>query len=111
MKVTHITTVHDLLDVRIFQRECKFLKENGYEVTIIAQNRVSTTIEGINIVGLPATRSRLKRMSILTFRAFLRALKENSDVYHIHDPELIIMRYLLKIFNGFLENAHIRIKQ
>jgi glycosyltransferase involved in cell wall biosynthesis len=100
MKTTHITTVHDPLDVRIFQKECKFLKDNGYVVTLIAQNRVSTTIDGIKIVGLPVTRSRLKRMSILTFRAFLRALKENSDVYHIHDPELIIMGYILKIFTG-----------
>jgi glycosyltransferase involved in cell wall biosynthesis len=100
MKSTHITTVHPPLDVRIFHKECSILIKNGYDISIIAQNDISKVVDGVRIISLPVTKNRLKRMFILTLIALWKAVKENSDLYHIHDPELIIIGYLLKIITG-----------
>lgn len=97
VKVCHITTVHDLSDVRIFYKECRTLKEEGYEVYLVAKNNKDEKIDGINIVALKQTKSRLGRMFISTFSALRKALKTKAKLFHFHDPELIFTGIILRL--------------
>jgi glycosyltransferase involved in cell wall biosynthesis len=99
-KICHITTVHPPFDVRIFHKECKTLAKAGYEVYLIAQHDKDENVDGINIISLPKIKSRLKRVLILPIKAFSKAMKLKADVYHFHDPELLLVGVLLKIFTG-----------
>jgi glycosyltransferase involved in cell wall biosynthesis len=47
---------------------------------------------------LPKPRNRFARIFGLSWRAFHLSLRERADVYHFHDPELLPIGALLKIF-------------
>jgi glycosyltransferase involved in cell wall biosynthesis len=97
-KICHMTTVHSPFDDRIFHKECKTLAKAGYEVFLIAQHDKEEIIDGVHIIPLPKVKSRLKRMLLLPIKALSTALKVKADVYHFHDPELIPIGVLLKLF-------------
>lgn len=96
--ITHISTVHSAFDVRIFHKECKSLVNQGFKVNLIISHDKEETIDGINIIPLPLFKGRAKRMLVKPILAFITALKLRSDLYHFHDPELIPIGVLLKIF-------------
>jgi glycosyltransferase involved in cell wall biosynthesis len=97
-KVVHITTVHQPADVRIYQREAVTLAERGYEVTLIACTDSSSELNGVRVRALPRPRGRVERMTRTAARAFHAALNERADIYHFHDPELVTVGLLLKLF-------------
>jgi len=96
-RVTLMTTVHSPFDTRIFYKQAKTLVRAGYAVSLIAQHDGDSEIEGIRIRGLRRPRNRLERMIGLTWRAFRVAQREQADVYHFHDPELLPVGALLKL--------------
>lgn len=96
-KVCILTTVHHPFDTRIFHKQAKSLVEAGYDVTLIAQHDIDEVIEGVKIVALPKPKNRLQRMFGLTLRALRLALKQRSNIYHFHDPELIPIGILLRL--------------
>jgi glycosyltransferase involved in cell wall biosynthesis len=98
MKVCILTSVHPVFDSRIFHKQAKSLVKAGYEVTLIAQHDKNEVVDGIKIIALPPTKNRLRRMLGTTCKAFNRARKQKADVYHFHDPELLPVAVLLKIF-------------
>jgi len=67
MKVAHITTVHPGNDNRIFYKECKSLKDAGYDVIFIVAGESDTIVDGIPIVGLPKKKNRFKRLIFTSF--------------------------------------------
>ncbi|MBX9785992.1 MAG: glycosyltransferase family 4 protein [Alphaproteobacteria bacterium] len=96
--ITHISTVHPAFDVRIFHKECKSLVKQGFKVNLIVSHEKEEMIDGVRIIPLPFFKGRFKRMLIKPILAFIYALKLRSDLYHFHDPELIPVGILLKIF-------------
>ena len=101
MKVVHLTTVHPPFDTRIFHKEAKTLAKAGYNVTLIAQHKKNKEeIEGVRIIGLPTPRNRLFRIFGLSLRTLLLALRQKSNIYHFHDPELIPVGLLLKMLTS-----------
>jgi glycosyltransferase involved in cell wall biosynthesis len=88
-KVVHVTTVHGPFDNRIFFKECASLRDNGWEVVLVAQHEQDETVDGIRIRALPKVASRLKRMRTLPPLAGGIAQSEEADVLHFHDPELL----------------------
>ncbi|MDR4498079.1 MAG: glycosyltransferase family 4 protein [Candidatus Scalindua sp.] len=100
IKVCHITTVHTPFDIRIFQKECKTLAREGYDVILIAQNKKSEIVYQVKIVALPKEKNRIHRMFILILKTFWYALRQKADLYHFHDPELLPIGVLLKLFTG-----------
>lgn len=88
MKVCILTTAHSPFDERIFHKEAKSLAEAGYEVVIVAPHEKSEVKEGVRIQAVTPLSSRTDRIWRLK-SLYKRALQENADIYHFHDPDLI----------------------
>ncbi len=97
IKVCILTSVHSPFDDRIFHKEAKSLEQAGYDVVLIAPHNEEETIDGIKIVPLPQNKNRFERMIKLLWKSFRLALKQQANIYHFHDPELIPVGLLLKI--------------
>lgn len=94
-RICHLTSVHPSFDTRIFHKECRTLAEAGCQVTLVAPHSRNETIQQIQIVAVPNTARRLRRMTATTFQVYCHARKLNADLYHFHDPELIPVGLLL----------------
>lgn len=95
-KICIITTVHQPFDIRIFHKQAKSLVQEGFDVSLIATHDKEEIIEDINIIPLPKSKTRIERMFINTFKALKLALKQDADIYHFHDPELLGIGLILK---------------
>ena len=102
IKVCHLSSVHPAFDTRIFFKECKSLADAGYHVTLIAMvdKEKQKSVENQNIEIIPFTRykSRLKRILCSPFKMCAMARKQRANIYHFHDPELLITGLLLRLF-------------
>lgn len=88
--VCHVTTVHGEDDVRIFHKEAVSLAQAGYRVSLVVPTEKARTSRDIMIVALPRPRRRLLRMTSTVITALRAAAALRADVYHLHDPELIL---------------------
>jgi len=95
-KICHLTTVHPPFDTRIFHKEAKSLAKAGYLVTLIAKHDKEETIDGVKIIPLKTPPNRIVRMTKTLLECYRKAVKVDADLYHFHDPELIIVGWLLK---------------
>ncbi len=95
-KISILTSVHPPFDTRIFHKQARSLVKAGYDVTLIAQHDKDEVVDGIQIVALPKPKNRFWRM-MGTWRLFKIASKQQADIYHFHDPELLPVGVLLKI--------------
>jgi len=96
-KIVHVTTVHNNRDTRILYRQCRSLARAGYEVVLVAPGSRAETVEGVRVVPLGVSRSRMHRLFGLAAKAIRRAFLEKADVYHFHDPELVPWMQLLRL--------------
>jgi len=91
-----MTSVHLPFDGRVFHRAARSLARAGYEVVLLARHDKEEVVEGVRLVPLPEPKSRLHRMTKVLWRLYRLAVREDADVYHFHDPELLIVGLLLK---------------
>lgn len=96
-KIAHLTSIHNILDNRIFYRECRSLAAAGYDVVLVAQHDRDELRGGIRILAVPRPRGRLERVTLTAFRVVRRAWRERPAVFHLHDPELIPWGMLLRL--------------
>ena len=96
-RIVHLTSVHSPFDIRIFAKECRSLAQAGFQVTIIAPHSRDEIAENVHIKAVPpvAGRGRVRRMTSTVWEVFREALKQDADLYHFHDPELIPAGLLL----------------
>jgi len=97
VKIVHFTTAHPPFDVRVFHKECGTLAAAGHEVVLIAPHTHDERVGGVQLRAIRRAGSRLQRMTAAVRDAFRRAVHEDADVYHFHDPELIPVALLLKL--------------
>ncbi|MEA3376421.1 MAG: glycosyltransferase family 4 protein [Chloroflexota bacterium] len=97
-KVAILSSVHIALDNRVFYREARSLKRAGYDVTLIAVHPHDEIKDGVHILGLPRV-ARWQR-PLLWPRLLRRALETDADIYHFHDPELLLMTPWLRLITG-----------
>lgn len=94
-----MTSVHSAADPRIFHKECRSLARAGFDVTVIGPSRGDFTTDAVRIRSIPQNGSRLARMTRTAWLAYRTACRQNADVYHFHDPELVPFGLLLSM-NG-----------
>lgn len=98
-KVVHISTVHPPLDTRIYYKECLSLAEEGFNTTLIISEHKDTeqiNRELINVIEIKKVKNRFFRILKSNLEAFKVAKKLNADIYHLHDPELLLIGRLIK---------------
>jgi len=96
IKVCHFASVHTIVDTRVFYRECVSLAKR-YDVTYIGIGNYTGMREGVNIIGIHNPETRFKRLFYTTFKVCYLALKQDADIYHFHDAELILFGIILRI--------------
>lgn len=98
-KVVHFSSGHFIPDIRVFEKECRALADAGYEVTVVARHPGDEVIEGVRIVAVKsaAKTRRLKRLTKVVWDVYRTAARQKADIYHFHDPELLLAGLLLKL--------------
>lgn len=104
--VCHFTCVHSALDNRIFYREAKSLRKAGYRVSIIGIHSKDTTNEGIYIHSIKRMPRWIRPVLWLHISRII--IETNADIYHFHDPELLLIAPLLKRLTNktFIYDVH-----
>jgi len=97
IKICHLTSVHSPFDGRIFHKEAKTLAKAGYNVVVIAQHSKEEFVDEVRIVPLLPSKNRFESMTRVVWKLFRSALKEKADIYHFHDPVLILVGIVLKL--------------
>lgn len=95
-RITHLTSVHHPFDTRIFYKEIKSLAAAGYDVSLVAPHHQDETVDTIPVRAVPPTSGKLQRILVTGWRVMRAAVQENADVYHIHDPELLVWSQVLR---------------
>jgi len=76
---------------------CSSLAIQGYSVNlVVADGKGDQTREGVNIIDAGASKGRFDRIRNAPGRVFAKAVSLDADLYHLHDPELILIVLKLK---------------
>lgn len=94
MKVCHVTSSPQNGIPRLI-RECQTAKSINIEPYIVAQGETFFN-DGIHYKGIRKSKNRFYRMFFTSFKLYKESLKIKADIYHIHDPELLMYGLLLK---------------
>ncbi len=97
-KITHLTSVHTRYDTRIFLKECSSLaKIDNYTVNlIVADGKGDEVKNSVHIYDVGKLQGRIDRIFKTTKNVLKKAIELDSDIYHLHDPELIPIGLKLK---------------
>ena len=110
MRITHLTSAHQRYDTRIFLKMCSSLATcKDYEVfLVVADGKGNETKNGVDIIDVGAKKGgRISRMTKTVKKVFEQAKELDSDIYHLHDPELMpIGLKLKKIGKKVIFDAH-----
>lgn len=96
VRVVHLTSVHAAMDIRIFYKECRSLARAGMQVTLLTPNGQDEVAEDVQIKTVPRARGRLSRVTRTVWSMYREAVRQDADLYHFHDPELIPVGLLLR---------------
>ncbi len=94
-KVCVITSIHSPYDGRIYHKQCKSLKNAGYDVVLIAPKPDVVESEDIPLITFNRPKGIKNRLQSI-FHLYKLAKKENADLYHFHDPELMIVGVMIE---------------
>ena len=96
-RVAHITSAHPPLDTRIFYKQCRSLALAGYDVVLLGAHSMNESRDGVAFRGLGKSQGRVHRMTGKLIAIGREAFRLNADVYHIHDPELLLLALGLRL--------------
>jgi glycosyltransferase involved in cell wall biosynthesis len=98
IKVCHMTSVHKRYDGRILMKECLSLKEHGLDVFLLVNDKdPDEDYKGVKIVSTEFDPiNRLDRIISSSKKMYEKAIEIDADIYHFHDPELLIVANKLK---------------
>lgn len=97
-KICVITTVHQPYDGRIYYKQCMSLAKAGYDVTLIAPkpDRKVNDHGLVKLLSIEKPKKEWKRL-LHSFSVIKTARETKADLYHFHDPELLIAGIILRI--------------
>jgi glycosyltransferase involved in cell wall biosynthesis len=96
--VCHLTSVHPVFDTRIFYKECVSLAKAGWNVMLIAKTEKEQIVEGVKLLPFYKYKNRLMRILFSPIKMFFMAKEQKADIYHFHDPELLVTGLILRLF-------------
>ncbi|NOJ01996.1 glycosyltransferase family 4 protein [Vibrio kanaloae] len=98
MKICHLTSAHTRHDTRIFIKMCSSLADEGYNVSLIVADGKGLEFKNdVSIIDVGFKKgNRLSRMTRTVYKVYKAAVDLNADIYHMHDPELLLVALLLK---------------
>ena len=96
-RIVHLTSAHPVMDIRIFHKECRSLARVGLDVIQICNHDLNDTIDGVRILGLGKNKGRVSRFTKGMIKTLVAALRCRGDLYHLHDPDILIVGIALRI--------------
>jgi glycosyltransferase involved in cell wall biosynthesis len=97
IKVAHLTSVHPRYDARIFLKMCCSLAIRNFNIyLVVADGRGNEKKNNVNIIDVGSSKTRMQRIFQTTNRIFKQAKTLDADIYHLHDPELLLIGVKLK---------------
>ncbi len=99
MRICHVSSAHPRYDNRILKRECVSLASAGYEVAfIVNDDKEDEIFQNVKIISTEQAfgESRIKRFISGVNKVYRKALEIDADIYHLHDPELLLIASSLK---------------
>lgn len=92
-----LTSFHSPFDTRIFHKQAKSIASAGYQTTLLVPSDEvdSAVVQNIHIIRIKKFSSRWQ-LPLTWSRLLRQALKANADIYHFHDPDLLLLGVLLK---------------
>jgi glycosyltransferase involved in cell wall biosynthesis len=97
IRVCHLTSVHPYNDTRIFHKECVSLAQAGFKVTLVAPVEQAFCEKRVEILPAGASHGRIHRLLVVVPRVLLKALQVRAQIYHFHDPELLLIAPFLSL--------------
>jgi glycosyltransferase involved in cell wall biosynthesis len=92
----HFSTAHTQLKSRSFHRQCMPLAAAGMTVRYVTPADIKGRRNGVDFVTLEKTHNRVR--SLFAPSTLIRALlRQNANLYHFQDPELLPVALALKI--------------
>lgn len=96
-RIAHLTSAHPRIDTRIFLKECCGLADQGFDVSlIVADGKGDDQLNGVEVRDVGAVSGRIGRVFTATRRILEKATALDADLYHLHDPELLLIAPLLR---------------
>ena len=106
-RVAHVTSVHRADDPRIYLKECRSLADAGHHVTLIARGEAPGDLGAIAFHSLGDVSGRAARVVVMPWRVLRAARHIRAHLYHLHDPELLPVGMVLKLFGAcVIYDAH-----
>ena len=96
-KIAHISTVHIRTDTRILYKEVQTLSKVYNTILIVADGKGDSSESFAKIIDLGKPKNRVSRILFFGWKAMYMVKKQNIYCVHIHDPELIMIAFVLKL--------------
>lgn len=96
-KVVHISLRHSADDLRIFHKECTTLSKNNFNVYYMVPTNKIYQNNKVKIIPIKDYGSEIKNVTKNYLTALKKSFNANSNIYHLHDPDLIPIGILLKL--------------
>jgi glycosyltransferase involved in cell wall biosynthesis len=91
-----VFTIHPAKNFRVLNRQCRSLQKYGWDVTLIAISEEGNyDDDGIKVIGIRKWKSGWGRVRTV-LRIAYEAYKQKPDIYHFHDPDLLICAVFLR---------------
>jgi glycosyltransferase involved in cell wall biosynthesis len=96
--VVHVSSVHASRDPRIRRKQLAAVVAAGGRAILVTGDLDARGGDGVEVFPVrPGNRRRWLRLLVTTPRCVLLALRLRADVYHLHDPELLVLAWLLRL--------------
>jgi glycosyltransferase involved in cell wall biosynthesis len=96
VKVCHLSPIENGRDSRAYIRQALPSTSYGLSLSIVGPHGLKDSIQKVQFIPLAKSGSRALRMLRAPTGVF-RALRQDADIYHVHNPENIPAGLLLKL--------------
>jgi glycosyltransferase involved in cell wall biosynthesis len=97
IQVLLMTTGHQAMDQRIYDKEACSLSAVGASVIVIGKHTGQEPLNCVRIVKLPSSQNRIKRFLYQPWHCYYLASRYHSDIFHIQDAELLQIVPLVRL--------------